>query len=321
MARSARTTSLPRTQVGSVNPPSAASVRRFYATQGVWSDPGRYGRLFDNLPADMETLCRVVRNVVLHFRAGPHVGFDIPLDRLAEIDTRHCELMLHRIVELSDGPIDRPRRPEERLIGCCRDASLLLCAMLRHKGTPARLRYGFAPYLNDGGSNGDHAVVEYWNGERWLLADPEQAGPDVSFIGQSFSPVDIPVGAFIPAGLAWRMVRKGDADASTFRATPHVFGLPLVRLAMLIDVAMQNKSETLLWDVWGIGGLEHVSSADELSFLDQAAAISTRADVESAYSSVAELFMDERVRLPETVTSFSPARGAVSVKLGDPATI
>lgn len=316
MARSDRTTSLPRTQAGSVNPPSAPSVRRFYATQSVWSDPGRYGRLFDNLPADVETLCRVVRNVVLHFRAGPHLGFDIPPDRLVEIDTRRCEFMLHRIVELGDASIDRQRRPDQRLIGCCRDASLLLCAMLRHKGTPARLRYGFAPYLNDDGSNGDHAVVEYWNGERWLLADPERS-LDVSFGGRSFSPLDIPVGAFLPAGLAWMMVRNGDAESWTFRATPHVFGLPLVRLAMLIDVAMQNKSETLLWDVWGIGGLDHLSSADEVSFLDQIAAVSTRADVESAYSSVAELFMDERVRLPETITSFSPVRGPLVVELGD----
>lgn len=321
MTKSLRTTSLPKAQVGSVSPRSAANIRRFYGTQSVWSDPGRYGRLFDNLPADVETLCRVVRNVVLHFRAGPHVGFDIPLDRLAEIDTRHCELMLHRIVELADESIDRPRTPEQRLIGCCRDASLLLCAMLRHKGTPARLRYGFAPYLNDDDSNGDHAVVEFWNGTRWLFADPERTGPDVSFAGRSFSPVDIPVGAFLPAGPAWMMVRNGEADASTFRATPQVFGLPLVRLAVLIDVAMQNKSETLLWDVWGIGGLEHQISPDEVSFLDQAAAVSTRADVESAYPSVAELFMDERVRLPETITSFSPVRGPVAVKLGDPAAL
>lgn len=281
----------------------------FYTTQSVWTDPGRHAPLFDALPDDIAALCAVVRNITLHYRAGPRVGFDIPQGRLAEIDTRFCELMLERIVTLDRRPLAEPRTPDRRLIGCCRDASLLLCSMLRHKGIPARVRYGFAPYLSTNGFNGDHAVVEYWDGERWLLADAEQGLPAISFEGTTFSPLDIPRGPYLTAGMAWQMVRSGKADETSFGVSPELCGLPEIRVALLVDIAMQNKSETLLWDVWGIGVIDHENTADDLALLDRAASLSADTDVEASFPGIRQIFEDERMRVPETVTCLSPAQG------------
>lgn len=291
------------------------NVANFYTAQSAWSDPGQYGRLFDALPADIGALCAVVRNITLHYRAGPRVGFDIPKARLAEIDTRSCELMLKRIVALDSRPLAELRAPEQRLIGCCRDASLLLCSMLRHKDVPARVRYGFAPYLSKDGFNGDHAVVEYWDGKRWRLADAERAEPEIAFEGATFSPLDIPRGPYLTAGMAWQMVRSGKADEASFGVSPELCGLPEIRVALLVDIAMQNKSETLLWDVWGIGEIDHENSADDLALLDRAAALSADTDVEATYAGITRIFMDERMRLPETVVSMSPAQGPHEVRL------
>lgn len=285
------------------------NVTSTYNTQSVWTDPGRYARLFDALPDDIAALCAVVRNITLHYRAGPHVGFDIPQERLAEIDTRFCELMLERIVALDARPLAEPRTPDRRLIGCCRDASLLLCSMLRHKGVPARIRYGFAPYLGTNGFNGDHAVVEYWDGTRWRLADAERAEPEIVFEGTTFSPLDIPRGPYLTAGMAWQMVRGGETDEASFGVTPELCGLPEIRVALLVDIAMQNKNETLLWDVWGIGEIDHQNSADDLALLDRAAELSADIDVEASFSGIMQVFTDERMRVPKTVTCLSPAQG------------
>lgn len=285
------------------------NVASYYTTQSIWTDPGRYAPLFDALPADIAALCAVVRNISLHYRAGRHVGFDIPPERLAEIDTRFCELMLERIVELGGRPLAEPRTPSQRLIGCCRDASLLLCSMLRHKGIPARVRYGFAPYLSKDGFNGDHAVVEYWDGTRWRLADAEQAGPVIAFAGTTFSPIDIPRGPYLTAGMAWQLVRSGTADEASFGVSPELCGLPEIRVALLVDVAMQNRCETLLWDVWGIGEIDHQNSAGDLALLDRAAALSADTDLTASFSGIMQIFTDERLRVPETVTSLSPAHG------------
>jgi hypothetical protein len=51
--------------------------------------------------------------------------YEIPEDRLPEIDARFAEAMLTRIVQLDDRPLTEERPPERRLVGCCRDAGEL----------------------------------------------------------------------------------------------------------------------------------------------------------------------------------------------------
>ena len=55
----------------------------------------------------------------------------------------------------------------------CRDNALLLASILKYRGIPARVRYGFAPYLVPG-FHANHVICEVWNEKdnRWMLVDP-----------------------------------------------------------------------------------------------------------------------------------------------------
>ncbi len=48
---------------------------------------------------------------------------------------------------MTHGFITDPGEYACRLVGCRRDAATLACAILRHRGVPARVRVGFASYL------------------------------------------------------------------------------------------------------------------------------------------------------------------------------
>ncbi|WP_433826732.1 hypothetical protein ACQP2E_32160 [Actinoplanes sp. CA-015351] len=56
-------------------------------------------------------------------------------------------------------------------------------AALRAHGVPARSRIGFADYFDEG-SHGDHVIVEWFDGSRWVATDT-QLDPSAGF------PVDV----------------------------------------------------------------------------------------------------------------------------------
>lgn len=95
----------------------------------------------------------------------------------------------------------------------------MFVSMLRHKGIPARSRIGFAVYFASG-FNHDHVVAEYWNGDRWVMIDPQldPAGD------HPFDSLDLPKGPFLSAAEVWLGVRAGDLDADLFGVDP---GLPI----------------------------------------------------------------------------------------------
>ena len=89
-------------------------------------------------------------------------GWRPPRARMAEIDTRHVAAMLSRLAALDPRPLTEARPPERRLVGCCRDFTVLRCALARHRGIPVRARVGFATYFTPG-FHVDHEIVE-WGG-------------------------------------------------------------------------------------------------------------------------------------------------------------
>jgi hypothetical protein len=143
----------------------------YYAQQSPFTDPGRRVNILDDLPRDVSGLCQVVQGLVVHYRLGHLFDLEIPEERLPEIDTRYAESMLERIAELENRSLTEERPPEKRLVGCCRDFTVLFVAMARHLGIPARARVGFADYFVPD-YNVDHEVAEVWDaGERrWRLS-------------------------------------------------------------------------------------------------------------------------------------------------------
>ncbi|MFI7276258.1 transglutaminase-like domain-containing protein [Streptomyces sp. NPDC049879] len=292
----------------------------YYTTQSPFSDPGDQVHLYDALPADPARLARVARDLVIHRMEGPLYGYDIPADRLAhDAETRYTEDTLRLIVSRDPAPLTEPRAPADRFVGICRDIALLHCSMLRHTGTPARVRSGFARYFSTDGFHDDHMVTEYWApGRGWLLADAELADPLVTDrFGIAFDPLDIPRDRFLVAGRAWQALRTGEAD-------PARFGLRLPDGALTgswfvagnvrLDIAALNRTETLLWDIWGEGADSEAEMTDTLRALyDRAAPLSSDT---VPFDAVRTLFRaEDGLRTPATVLSLAPFDGPSRVTL------
>jgi hypothetical protein len=86
----------------------------YYATHSAWTDPGRHARLFDNLPADVGELARIIQGLAIYdVVAEPFYGFKVPEPHGEEIHIRRVDEMLDRIVCLDDRPLAAARPVEK----------------------------------------------------------------------------------------------------------------------------------------------------------------------------------------------------------------
>ena len=274
----------------------------YYAQQGSISDPGTYTGLFDNLPTDMADLARLVQGVTIHVFWAERYGFKFPPEREAELQLRSMERRLRRTIELDPRPLIEPRPLDKKLLGNCRDHSLLLAAMLRHQGRPARARCGFATYFLPEHYE-DHWVTEYWSQEqgRWVLVDAQLDAFQSDALRIGFDPLDVPRDQFLVAGQAWQMCRSGAADPEQFGIFD-MHGLGFVRGNLVRDIAALNKMELLPWDCWGVILSEQIDNPDDLGLLDQVAALTAGAapDLEAVQAAYA----DPRLRMDGTLLSY-----------------
>lgn len=266
-----------------------------YTGQTRFSDPRARAALFDPLPADPGAIGEVIRNLVVHYRAS---GIDFPPDRLAEIDSRWADRLLDADRRRFDTPLTEPRPPEQRIVGCCRDFTLLSVAALRHKGIPARSRIGFADYL-DPHWHHDHVVTEYWDGARWVADDTQIDASDVR----------LDQGGLRPAAQVWAAHRRGEIDVDTFGVgggVDNLHGEWFVRNYVIYELAHRRGDELLLWDVWGDVSLD---AGDDLALIDEVADLLQSADAGDARAEekLADLYADDpRLRPGDQIRCVSP---------------
>lgn len=244
-----------------------------YTTHSRFTDPGALAGWLDGVGPDLAKLRQAASGLVFHFWGnGDITDHGFPVERRAEVDLRYASDMFARLHELNPAPLDQERPPTERIVGCCRDFTLLFVSMARHHGIPARSRVGFAGYLAPDWYM-DHVVAEVWDGDRWRLIDPQVVSEDVDTM-------DLPRDRFLVGADAWRACRSGAVDADRFVVSPELTepnlrGLSQVRHDLVQDLASLNKHEMILWDLWG--GLsdaadvseEDARAADELAALLQ----------------------------------------------------
>ncbi len=224
----------------------------YYTQPGPMTDPGPYAHLFDGLPTDIPALVKTLQGVMVHiFWAGSY-GLELTDERKAEVNLRTVEKQLARILELDDRPLTEARPHERKLVGNCRDFSVMMTAILRHQGVPARARCGFGTYFIPGHYE-DHWVVEYWNAEqaRWVLVDAQLDAMMQEALKLDFDPLDTPRSRFIVGGDAWQLCRSGKANPDDFGIFEW-HGIEFVRGDLLRDFLAFNKVEILPWDGgWG----------------------------------------------------------------------
>ena len=140
----------------------------YFVQQGRMSDPGVYASLYENLPASISELVKLVQGITIHVFWAERYGLKVPPERMDELQLRSMERRLARTIELDPRPLSEARTIDKKLIGNCRDHSLLLASLLRHQGIPARARCGFGAYFLPDHFE-DHWVTEYWNQEQLPL--------------------------------------------------------------------------------------------------------------------------------------------------------
>ena len=248
----------------------------YFAEQGRISNPETHASLYENLPTSVAELVKIVQGITIHVFWAERYGFIAPPERMAELQLRSIENRLARTIELDPRPITEPRVPDKRLLGNCRDHSVLLASMLRNQGIPARARCGFGAYFMPDHFE-DHWVTEYWNEEqsRWIFVDAQLDELQCDVMKIPFDTLDVPRDQFVVGGRAWQMCRSGEQDPDKFGIFD-MHGLGFVRGNLVRDVASINKMELLPWDCWGVILHESLDDPDDLAALDAAASLSAR---------------------------------------------
>ncbi|MGW2624818.1 transglutaminase domain-containing protein [Micromonospora taraxaci] len=274
-----------------------------YRQHSSYSDPGRHAALLDAVPADIATVAATVRNVIVHYRAG---GVELPPDRLEEVNCRWVDRILDTDQSRFPLPLAAERPAADRVAGCCRDHTMLSVAVLRQHGIPSRSRVGFASYFVPGWHH-DHVLVEYWDGHRWVWADPElDPAGDWGFDGYDIDPK---AGLFDSAARVWSAYRAGSIDPEVYGVSPElpIRGDWFIHDYVLIELAHRQQDELLLWDRFG-AMTEDLTTAD-LTLVDEIAALLLAADDgdEAAEKVLAERYAsDARLRPGPQVHTMSP---------------
>lgn len=233
----------------------------FYSQHSVITDPGSETSHFADLPRDLPSLHQITQNILIHNWKVRKYNPEWLERRTDEYELRTVEQMLAHAFQHDAAPITVTRPKEQRLIVDCRHFAVLLCSLLRAQGVPARVRCGFATYLEETHYQ-DHWVCEYWNGERWLLEDPDLVKHDLL------------AAEFFTGGRAWQLARSGEMPAEQFGYDPDWRGLWVIRHDVIRDLASLNGFETLSSDNWGLIETDEqdVTKADR-ALLDRAAAL------------------------------------------------
>lgn len=219
-----------------------------FRLQGPVTDPGPHAAALADLTGGIDEAVRVVQGLLVHVFWVGRYGLTLTPERQAEVNLRTARRILDRALELEPSPIAVPRPPERRVVGNCRDHTVLLTAVLRDRGVPARARCGFATYFQPDHYE-DHWVCEWWDAsrDRWVLTDAQLDGLQREALGLDFDPLDTPRDQFVVAGEAWRLCRTGAADPDSF-GIHDLKGLPFVLGDLVRDVLALTGEEILPWD-------------------------------------------------------------------------
>ena len=275
-----------------------AEILAFHTHPAGLTSAGGQAPLFDGLPRDLGALVRIVQGLLIHEHIAEAYGVTLTVAQVADVHIRPVERMLERITAQDPQPLAVARPPANRLACCCRHVTLLLVAMLRSQGVPARARCGFGAYFF-AGKFVDHWVCEYWNAaqERWVLVDAQIDARQRDLFNIELDTLDVPRDRFLVAGDAWTLCRTGKADAEAFGVLD-MHGLWFIASNVIRDVAALNNREMLPWDVWGAMALS--DDAVPTGLIDRLAALTKTPD-ESFGELRAVYERDESLRVPPTV--------------------
>lgn len=204
-----------------------------------------------SLPDDISLLVRTVQGLLIHLEYLHLYDLDASAIQHSSRQTLPVAERIEQILSLDAARLAIPRPLAKRVPVTCRDFALLLCAFLREKSVPARVRCGFAGYLTGSGYE-DHWVCEYWKAtdRRWHIADAQLDDEQSAYLSFDFDNVDIrPDGPFVSARRAWKGFRAGEFSAARF-GHGRVTGPRFLMVNLARDYLALQKCEVSDWDKW-----------------------------------------------------------------------
>ena len=183
-------------------------VLNLYREYSSYTDPGEYVHLYKDLPESLGELCNLIKCQLIHPADVMQFADVIPKERYFE-DPKYpiVEKLLEGLIKLDPNGLTFDRKPENRLVVTCQLHSLFLASILKSRGIPTRLRYGFAPYLAKAKDlHVYHIICEVWNDKekRWMLVDPDR------------NMVDFQRDKFELAGDVWQQLQNGEIDPKKY---------------------------------------------------------------------------------------------------------
>ncbi|MCP3383544.1 transglutaminase-like domain-containing protein [Bradyrhizobium sp. CCGUVB4N] len=242
------------------------ATSNYYAGHSALTDPGAYANLIGGLALDIPALCRILHGLLIHEAWIERQGFDPAAFSGQSRATLPVSKRLDQLLAIDPRPLTIARPGESRALATCRDYALILCAVLRQHGVPARVRCGFGSYFT-GHPYHDHWVCEYWarDEQRWVLVDAELDEPHRNLLQFDFEPTDVPRTAFITGIEAWQRCRAGAIDPAQL-GHGTTSGLFFARVNLARDLLALAKKEISPWDTWRAAREPHLE-LDEAALL------------------------------------------------------
>jgi sulfatase modifying factor 1 len=210
------------------------SVLDFYRQYSSFTDPGEYEYLYKNLPDSLPELCNLIKSQFIHpYAELPKYSEQIPKERWNEyIKYPTVKSILEGLLSYNSSGLVNDRKPENRLLLICQQNAILLASILKYRGIPARVRSGFAPYLEPG-FHTSHVICEVWNKyeNRWMLVDP------------STNMIDFSRGKFDFSNEVWLKTQQKEIDSDLYGMAGVYTGLGMITTALCFDMASVLGSE------------------------------------------------------------------------------
>lgn len=195
------------------------NILEFYKKTSPYTELGLYRDFVKKLPDDIDKLCLLQRNQIIHPIAFKNEDIrnsknsfwgdmtqisDMNLLREDDIFPNSISMLAELIRR--DSRYSLNREAKNKIFVTCRGQALLLAAILKAKGIPARVRSGFAEYPGNNGIHWDHWITEYYNikNNKWIFVDPDCCCNDYI----DFDIYNIPENKFLTAARVWIEIRE-----------------------------------------------------------------------------------------------------------------
>lgn len=272
----------------------------YYRKHGKMTEIGTMKHMVKDLPQDITGIVATVQNLLIHQHWARRYGLDLEEKRKEELLLRRAEEKLIFIHQKGYQQVTDKIPLEDKMVGICRDFSVMAAALCIEAGIPARPRCGFATYFETG-KYIDHWILEYWHERegRWVMVDAQLDDFQQQQLEIQFNPLDVDEKSFINGPRAWKMCRRGELNPELFGIFQW-WGYKYLASNLILDANALLKVPMQPWDEWeGYKALpiEAWTEADYLK-MDQLAELMLSVD-DNFHDFQKFMQKNEKLRVPE----------------------